>query len=207
LLIAPILSDYAPVVLAIAVAAALILVSCASAAPESGRRFFPLEPRSEWTYRDTSFGETSSMAVTSARGGVFRLDGFPGASALRVRFAGETLQAWDDAQRHWEALLRLGAAAGTAYQVDLPAAFWDGARVTVASRSAITSNPVLRRSHRKTLRFAVRPPAGLSDAGVTGLWLAPGLGLVRWVEDSFVGPKVHVLTSARIGGKTIVKHP
>jgi hypothetical protein len=192
-------------VLAIAVAAALVLVSCASAAPESDRRFFPLEPRSGWTYEETSFGETSSMTATRARGGVFQLHGFPGTSNLRVRFAGETLQAWDHAQRRWEPLLRLGAAAGTAYRVDLPASFWNGARLTVASRRATASNP--RRSYRRTLRFVVRPPSGLSDGGVTGLWLAPGVGLVRWVEDSFVGPKVHVLTSARIGGKRIVTRP
>jgi hypothetical protein len=201
------LSDYAPAVLAIAVAAALILVSCASAAPESDRRFFPLEPGSEWTYEDTSFGETSSMTARRARGGVFQLAGFPGTSTLRVRFAGETLQAWDHAQRRWEPLLRLGAAVGTAYRVDLPASFWNGARLTVASRRATASNPVLRRPYRRTLRFVVRPPSGLSDGGVTGLWLAPGVGLVRWVEDSFVGLKVHVLTSARIGGKGIVKRP
>ena len=201
------MSDDAPVVLAIAVASALVLVSCASAQPEGSRRFFPLEPKSEWTYQETSFGETSSMTVTRARGGVFTLDGFPGTSNLRVRFAGQTLQAWDKAQRRWEVLLRLAARAGTVYAVDLPPPFWNGVRVTVASRGATASNPVLGRSHRRTVRFAVRPPAGLSDGGVTGLWLAPGVGLVRWVEESFVGPKVHVLTSARIGRKTVVKSP
>jgi hypothetical protein len=201
------LSDYAPVVPSLAVSLAVLLVSCAAAAPDSSRRFFPLEANSEWTFEDTNYGGTSIMSVTRARAGVFQLDGFPGAPDLRVRWSGQTVQAWDDSQRRWEALLRLGAPAGTTYRVDLPAQFWNGVRVTVDSWRATVPNPVLRRSHKGAVRLAVRPPAELSDGGVTGLWFAPRIGLVRWVEESIAGPVVHVLSSARIGGKTIVKRP
>ncbi len=187
------MSDYASVVHALAIAAALVLVSGAAAGPESGRRFFPLEPRSEWTFEDTTYGGTSSMSVTRARAGVFRLDGFPGASDLRVRWSGQMLQAWDKAQRRWEALLRLGAKAGTTYRVDLPAPLWNGVRVTLASRQATVRNG--RRSYRGSIRFDVQPPAGLSDGGILALWFAPGVGLVRWVEQSFAGPVAHVLVS------------
>jgi hypothetical protein len=190
---------------ALALAAALVFVSWAAAAPDNERRFFPLQARSQWAFEELRYGGTSRMTVTSARGGVFRLDGFPGAPDLRVRWSGKALQAWDKEQRRWEPLLRLGAATGTTYRVDLPAPLWNGARVTVASRRATVSNPVLRRSHEGTVRLAVRPPADLSDAGVTGLWFAPKVGLVRWVEASIAGPTAHVLSSARIGGKTVVK--
>lgn len=141
------------------------------------------------------------MSVTRVGSGVFQLEGFPGAPDLRVRFAGTTLQAWDRAGRRWEDLLRLGAKPGTSYRVDLPDQLWDGVRVTVASRRARVE--ALRRSYPGTVRFAVRPPAGLSDAGIKTLWLAPRVGLVRWQEESFGGPVEHVLSSARIGGKRI----
>lgn len=147
----------------LAVSVALVLVSCAAAAPESARRFFPLEPRNEWTFEDTRYGGTSSMSVTRARAGVFQLDGFPGAPDLRVRWSGQTLQAWDKAQRRWEALLRLGAATGTAYRVDLPAPLWNDVRVTVTARRVTVSNR--RRSYRGTLRLDVQPPPELSDGG------------------------------------------
>ena len=184
---------------ALAAVVALVIVSSAAAA-ESDRRFFPLQVANEWTFEDTDFGGDSSMRVPWRRAGVFQLAGFPGASELRVRYSGETLQAWDQRQRRWEALLRLGAAAGTTYQVYLPAPFWSGARVTVSSRRATAPNQVLRRSYKGTLRLVVRPPAGLSDAGVTGLWFAPRIGLVRWEEQSFTGPRVHVLSRVRIAG-------
>jgi hypothetical protein len=176
-----------------AVAAALVLLSFAAAPPENARRFFPLEPRSAWTFEDTGSGGTSSMTVTRARAGRFQLERFPGARHLRVRWSGQTLQAWDTAQRRWEALLPLGAKAGTRSRVDLPPPLWNDARITVASRqTAVRSG---RRSYRGTVRLDVRPPPGLSDGGILGLWFAPHVGLVRWVEQTIAGPVAHVLVS------------
>ncbi len=189
------MSDYARFVHSLAVSVALVLVSVAAAAPDSARRFFPLKAGSEWTFEDTRYGGTSTMSVTRARTGVFQLEGFPGASELRVRWAGQTLQAWDDAQRRWEPLLRLGAPTGTTYRVRLAAPYWNGVRVTVASRRATVRNPILRRSYRGTVRIDVQPPPELSDGGILGLWFAPGVGLVRWVEQTIAGPTAHVLVS------------
>ena len=64
----------------LAVSVALLLVSCASAAPDSARRFFPLDVGNEWTFEDTRYGGTSTLSVTRARAGVYQLDGFPGAA-------------------------------------------------------------------------------------------------------------------------------
>jgi hypothetical protein len=195
LLIAAIFADYSPVVPIVAVAAALVLVSGAATPPENARRFFPLEPRSVWTFEDTRYGGTSSMTVTRARDGVFDLERFPGARNLRVRWSGRTLQAWDAAQRRWEALLPLGAKTGTGSRVDLPPPPWNDARITVASRQATVRSG--RRAYRGTIRLDVRPPPELSDGGILGLWFAPRVGLVRWVEQTIAGPVAHVLVSPR----------
>jgi hypothetical protein len=187
----------------LAVVVALAVVPPAAALPANGRSYLPLQPRNEWTFEDLRYGGESALTVTRASAGVFGLEGFPGAPELRVRWSSQTLQAWDPEDRWWEALLRLGARAGTTYAVDLPQPLWRGVQVTVASRRATVHNPVLRRSYSGAIRLAVRPDPDLADAGLTELCFAPRVGLVRWVEESIAGPVEHVLASARIGGTTI----
>jgi hypothetical protein len=189
--------------LAAAAAAAVVLVPSAAAAPPTGRQSFPLRAGNEWTFENRRYGGSDTLSVSPAPAGAFRLTGFPGAPSLRVRWSGQTLQAWDGRERRWEPFLRLGARAGTRYAVDLSQPFWDGVRVTVVSRRASFFNPVLGRRHVGIVRLGVSPSPELSDAGVTGLWFAPRIGPVRWVEQSIAGPVEHVLSRARVSGRTI----
>jgi hypothetical protein len=184
-------------------AAAVVLVPPAAALPGGSRQFFPLRGGNEWTFENRRYGGEDTVSVARASAGVFRLVGFPGAPSLRVRWSGQTVQAWDGAERRWEPFLRLGARAGTTYAVDLSQPLWSGVRVTVASRRASFFNPVLRRRHSGAVRLSIGPSPELSDAGVTGLWFAPRLGPVRWVEQSIAGPVEHVLARARVGGTVI----
>jgi hypothetical protein len=183
-------------------AAALVLVPSAGALP-GGSRFFPLQAGNEWTFENRRYGGEDTVSVARATAGVFRLVDFPGTSSLRVRWSGKTLQAWDGEQRRWEPFLRLGARAGTSYAVDLPQPLWGGVRVTIASRRATFFNPVLGRRHSGALRLSIGPSPELADAGVTGLWFAPGIGPVRWAEQSIAGPVEHFLSRARVSGRAI----
>jgi hypothetical protein len=189
--------------LAAAAAAAVALVSSAAAAPPTSRHFFPLRAGNEWTFENQRYGGSDTLSVPRVTGRVFRLTGFPGTQSLRVRWSGQTLQAWDGRERRLEPFLRLGARAGTSYAVDLSQPFWDGVRITVVSRRASFVNPVLGRRHAGIVRLAVSPSPELSDAGVTGLWFAPRIGPVRWAEQSIAGPVEHFLSRARVDGRTI----
>jgi hypothetical protein len=180
----------------VVVAAALVVVPLAAALPAGSRHFFPLERGNQWTFENVQYGSEETIAVTRANDGVFRLENFPGAPSFRIRWLGQTLQAWDTRNRRWEALLRFGAPVGTSYNVDLAEPLWSRVRVTVASRRATVKNPAPGRTHAGTIRFTVRPDPDLADAGLTGIWFAPGVGPVRWVEESIAGPVEHVLTRA-----------
>jgi hypothetical protein len=191
--------------LAVAAAAAVVLVPSAAGAPPTAPQLFPLRAGNQWTFENRRYGGEDGLSVDRASGREFRLVGFPGAPLLRVRWSGQTLQAWDRLERRWEPFLRLGARAGTTYTVDLPQPLWGGVRVTVASRRASFFNPVLRRRHSGAVRLSIAPSPELSDAGVTGLWFAPRLGPVRWAEQSIAGPIEHFLSRARVSGRTIAR--
>jgi hypothetical protein len=177
--------------------------SAATCADDARPSYFPLGQGNRWTYEDTRTGGEARMSTIRVGPGVFRLDGFPGASALRVRQAGGVLQAWDAGQRRWEAFLRLAARKGTTYRVDLPNPLWRDVRVTVSSRSAVVRAEPMKRSFSKAVRLTLRPRPGLSDAGITSMVFAPGVGLVHWEELSFTGAVTHALSSARVDGRTI----
>jgi hypothetical protein len=186
-----------------AAAAATLLVPSATAAPTTGPQLFPLRLGNEWSFENRRYGGEDALVVSRAVEGVFVLTGFPGAPGVRIRSSGQTVQAWDRSQRRWEPFLRLGAGAGTKYTVDLPQPLWNGAQVTVASRRASLFNPALRRRFSGLLRLSIRPSPELSDAGVTGLWFAPRIGPLRWIERSIAGPVDHFLSRARVDGRTI----
>jgi hypothetical protein len=158
----------------------------------------PLADGNHWRLRDVVGGTTATVAVARGQSGLL-LQGLPGAGDLRVRAAGRAVEAWDPSNARWEPFLRLGAAAGTTYLVDLGrTALWRSLIVRVASRQAIVHD-----ARGKTLRgcvrltFAARKP--IADAGLEELVFAPGIGLVRTSEQTIAGTRVRVLASYRTG--------
>jgi hypothetical protein len=184
-------------------AAALVLALPASAAPgASGRRYFPLRLGNSWTFQSGHSSGRLVMKVVGQSGGTFRLSGFPGTERLAVRWAGETLDAWDGHDRRWEPLLRFGARAGTSYAVDLgQLSLWSNVRVSVGSRRAVVRVEALHRTFRGAISFRFRYKPVIADAGLMSMTLAPGLGLVEWSQESFAGPVYYELKSARIGNR------
>ncbi len=177
---------------------AMALIGCMSAAAGTQPSMFPLADGNRWTFRSTVVGGVRTVAVEQRPGGLV-LNGFPGVGPLRVRTTGRTVEAWDTADRRWEALLRFGAPTGSAYRVSLgEAPLWRGALVSVASKKT-TVHGSGGRAYRACTQFTLRPPAKLADAGVLELSFAPGAGPVNWVEQSIAGPREWALASYRPG--------
>ena len=64
--------------------------------------------------------------------------------------------------------------------------------MTVVSRSDRVATPF--GSFTNCILLTVRPREGLFDAGVSRMWFAPGVGLVKWSETWIGGERVHELT-------------
>lgn len=175
----------------------LALAAAASASGGSGSAHFPLAAGNRWTLEDDD-GRLNAISVgdTAASGLILR--GFPGTRDLRVRLDGRTVEAWDGGQNRWEPFLRLGAAAGTTYTVNLSdVVLWRNVRVTVASRTAVLHD-ARERKLEDCVRLTFRYGKGIADAGIEELVFAPGVGIVRTTVQTIAGPRVSLLRSYRL---------
>ncbi len=182
-------------------------VLCACGGAESGadaatpRPLFPLEVGTTWQLVDERTGAAPPpvRVVRPAESAGVVLRGFPGLPPTRVRENGTSIEAWDPDPGRWEPFLRLGAATGTSYRVDLSQSLlWRNVLVTVAARDA-TASDADGETVRNAVRLTLRPKGkGMADAGLEELVFAPGVGLTRVVETTIAGPRVTVL--GRPGG-------
>ena len=107
-----------------------------------------------------------------------------------MRTAGRDVQAWDAGAAGWEPFLRLGAAPGAHYRVDLSASpFWRAADVTVSRASCHVGT----RTVRGCVTLEVRALKPIADAGVERLVFAPGIGPVEVVVQTIAGPRSYAL--------------
>ena len=107
-----------------------------------------------------------------------------------MRTAGSDVQAWDARAAGWKAFLRLGAASGARYRVDLSASpFWRAADVTVSRAPC----QVGTRTVRGCVTLEIRARVPIADAGVERLVFAPGIGPVEVVVQTIAGPRSYAL--------------
>jgi hypothetical protein len=155
---------------------------------------FPLTDGNRWTLRDVDRGVARTISARRTSDGMV-LSGFPGTADLRVRWSGETLQAWDATQGRWESLLRFGAAAGESYMVNLGDTFlWRSVVVTVSSKRAAVRD-FRGRALAGCTRFTFRSKRPMADAGLEEISFAPGVGPVRIVDQTIAGRRVMALAS------------
>ncbi len=172
--------------------AALALAVPGGATIDATASHFPVAPGNRWVLRDPDTGASGSISVGGTAGRLV-LRGFPGAADLRVRSAGQALQAWDPVDARWEPFLRLGLAAGASYRVDLGGAgLWHGVSVTVSSRhDTVEDYRGAPRRNCVTLTFAYRKP--IADAGLEAMSFAPAVGPVLVREQTIAGSRERLL--------------
>jgi hypothetical protein len=178
-------------------AIAVALLGCGAAAAGAHPSLFPLGDGNRWTLHDLQFGSETTIEVRGRASGLL-LRGWPGASELRVRSAGRTVEAWDPSDQRWEPLLRLGAPRGTRYLVALGGiALWRSVEVEIASREAVVRD-LRERTFRGCTRLTFRQRKPVVDAGLLELVVAPGVGPVRISVQTIAGPRQSLLAAHRI---------
>lgn len=199
-----------------AIVATLILATMAQAQgrvrPGMGRQsYFPLRSGYEWVYQRTSpAGGTESWratvlegSVASSRQNYLALAGYLAGEPRLVRVDGRDIVTEANPSGRTDFLwYQLGAPVGTSWEFQLAPATasdtpdcFDGAKVTVASRSDVVRVPA--GEFRDVVHLEYR--AQCADAGPVGEWFAPGVGLIKRVESSFAGEVVSELVSAQLG--------
>jgi hypothetical protein len=157
---------------------------------------FPLADGNRWTLRNVETNAAKTVSVRKEPEG-FVVSGLPGAPALRVRWVGETLQAWDTADERWEAIFRFGGPAGKGYPVSLRnTLLWRNVVVTLTSKRATVEDFGGRT--RNCVRFTFGYKRGLADAGLESMSFAPGIGPVRIADQTIAGTRELALAGYRV---------
>ena len=162
---------------------------------EDGPKNFPTAVGMTWIYR----GNPREIALTAriadvertADGAVFFWEGFQRRRVVRQTVDGKVMELEGGT---WRLLFDLGAGEGASWTIEPfgMGDLLDGARVEVVSRSAEVRVPYA--TFQGAIHLKLISP-NLADAGVTEVWFAEGVGLVKWVEQSVTGPQAYELAT------------
>ncbi len=175
--------------------------------------YFPIQPGNHWLYQRRGTAGTEMWAVKVGDRFVapngrayFDLAGYF-AGGSKVRAPRNVVTEFNSRGIDDHLWYRLGASVGSSWIIELerPAALFpnspvadcvSGARLTIGSRTESIAVPA------GTFRGVVRVDwqTNCADAGITTEYFAPGIGLIRRVEQSFTGPVVSDLVRVEVGG-------
>jgi len=155
---------------------------------------FPLAVGMTWTYGGSPMEMARTIRIPDAReaedGAIYLWEGVQGTHAVRKADGGKVMELRGET---WGLLFDLGAEEGASWTIEGADNLMEGTVVTVVSRSAEVSVPYGRFDACVYLKLA--PDPGLRDAGVLGMWFAPGVGLVKWEELTFAGAQTYELAN------------
>lgn len=159
--------------------------------------YFPLEEGMAWAYEDGTVSLRVIGTIRTINGPAYSLAGLMQDRILSKTTDGKVLELREG---NWRLLFDLQADEKASWVIEAPSEqddLLDGSTVTVESRSDVVTTPFAQ--FNNVLRFKVTPRAGLADAGITYMWFAPGVGLIKWSEMWFGGERVHNLSNFGIG--------
>ncbi|MCZ6635100.1 MAG: BsuPI-related putative proteinase inhibitor, partial [bacterium] len=162
---------------------------------EDGPNFFPTAVGMTWIYggnpREIALTARVADVERTADGAVFFWEGFQGRRVVRQTVDGKVMELGGET---WRLLFDLRAGEGASWTIEPfgMGDLLDGARVEVVSRSAEVRVPYA--TFQGAIHLKLISP-NLADAGVTEVWFAKGVGLVKWVEQSIAGPQAYELAA------------
>ncbi len=192
-------------ILSAVLVAAVVLVAGAQSA-HAQADYFPMSSGDQWTYRNTRFGGDRTVEVTRnipvSWGTVGVLDNYWGDGRERIMALFQNdIYDYDSATGRFFRSYVLDGAVGDSYNLRVapPQSCLDGSQASVVSTTETVTVPA--GTFQNCLVITYRNTV-CADAGVIAETFAPGVGLIRRVENNFAGPVEQVLTAATVGGRT-----
>lgn len=167
-----------------------------SGSDPAGRGYFPIEVGMTWTYGegDRVVRITETVETLFGWGYLVR-----GPLQDRVVSSQEDGRVLELRSREGRQLYDFGAEEGASWTIDStgnPSDLLDGTTVRVVSRSETVEVPY--GSFEGSIHLSLHPRPGLADAGITDMWFARGVGLVKWSEVWIGGVRDYELTGLEI---------
>lgn len=183
----------------------LLLAATVAALAQTPSDYLPLQTGNTWLYRVT--GRVPSEPVVMSVGNTvtvgdntyYEVTGIPvvGRALLRVNSIG-TLVAVDETTRSEVPWVAFRASSGEAFESRVHPCVASG---SITSRKAKADLPVGSLTGLLAVEYGSFTCA---DAGISGDWFAPEVGMVRRSEITFAGPKEYQLIYARVAGNTVL---
>ncbi len=181
--------------------AAVVFVFSATQIAE-GVDYFPLEGAT-WTYGGNPLEiarlVSISEVVETSEGPAYVWDGIEGKRTVRQD---ADMKVMELREGTWRLLFDLGAEVGTSWTIPKTEDenLLGGTVMTFQSRTAEVEVPL--GTFKDCIHLALDPDPQLADAGLTGIWFAPDVGVVKWVEQNIAGPQAFELAFLGGSGQT-----
>ena len=163
--------------------------------PVIANRYFPAFPGLTWTYggnpRELALMIRMLETQDTSQGSVYLWDGFQGQRWVQNRADGKVMEYRNN---QWRMLFDLNGEAGATWTVEPfgEGDLLDNAEMAIVSREEKIKVPY--NPFGPVIHISVRNP-NLADAGVTDLWFASEIGLIKWSEITIAGPQAYELAS------------
>lgn len=174
----------------------VLAVLLALTAPAGANQYLGADPADWFRYTESRSGQQVTSRITHTSGGWRLWDRFAGFGARWVYTTGGHDGLWVYDGRTAQYVGDLSGRVGSSRAAALDTI--NSGRITIQGRGQTLTTPAGTFADVVELALETRG----ADAGVTGMWFARGVGLVKWVEQSIAGPREYVLSAAFTGGRT-----
>lgn len=154
-----------------------------------------------WEYQGPFGGRSASVERRSSSWGLISEFGGLGKQWVWSRDGSERVYLWNGARRRVELFAIFDAPVGNSNLVSVDPC--NTGVVRLAARGETVTVPA--GSFSDTVRLDLQPSC--ADGGVRKIWFAKDVGVIRWEEDSFTGPRIYNLVRAKVGGVSYPKSP
>jgi agmatine/peptidylarginine deiminase len=179
---------------AVLLAAALLAPSTALAG-----EFIPTDSANWYRFTDTTTGQTVESRIVNTYGTNWNMWSNLGGLGNVWVYTTDTHEWWWVFNgRTAELMPTLEAPVGYSRTAS-PTSLNSGA-MTIGARGLSLTTPA--GTFTDVTRIDLQTAPGVADAGVSSIYFARGIGVVKWTENSFIGPRDYVLSTAQVAGQS-----